>query len=486
MDDRTSEVFAREAEWAQLSGFLDDPDSESRLMVVYGRRRQGKSLLLQELARVSGALYWEAALQSREQNLASFSAAWTRWTKAPGPLRFQSWEEAFEFVFAYSPPKKRTRLALFIDEIGYLNDSSPEVPSLLQQHFGPGAASRRGVRVILCGSIFAQMTRLLGAGQPLRGRHSRVLKVDPFSYRVASSFWGLDDNPDAAFRLHALIGGTPAYKRFAGGETPKHADIDRWVVRHLLDPSSPLYFEGSLLIAEDPTLMDKALYWSVLNAVADGNRRRGEIATAIGRPDTALSQPLNVLLEGAWIDQQLDPLHKKASTILLTEPMLRAHRLLIAPERQRLDRGFGKAVWEDAQPRLARTIYGPHLEWLAGEWALRHASPEAVGGNLRLVGSTILRTGGQRFQLDLVGVEPDRNGDDKVCVVGEVKAERDPVGVGELERLDTVIPLLAKRASSRVRRLLVGRGGFTSELRRAVRKRPDVELVDLERIYRGD
>jgi AAA+ ATPase superfamily predicted ATPase len=482
MLQKPAAVFDREQEWAELARFLEDPAREPRLMVVYGRRRQGKSLLLQELARKAGGLYWEAAQQSREQNLASFSAAWSRWTRAPGPYRFASWEEAIETVFAHSGPHRRP--ALLLDEVGYLVETAPEVPSLLQRRFGPTTAAPP-VRMILCGSVFAQMTRLLGAGQPLRGRQSRNLRVDPFPFRVAARFWGLDDHPDAAFRLHALIGGTPAYKRFAGGEAPRHGNVDEWVVRHLLDPGSPLYFEGSLLVAEDPTLVDKALYWSVLNAVADGGRRRGEIAATIGRPDTALSQPLASLVEGAWVEQRPDPLHRRASTILLTEPMLRTHRLLIAPERARLDRGEATAVWQDAQPRLARAAYRPHLEWLAAEWALRHADPDSVGGSLRSVGATVLRSAGQRHQLDLVGVEPDRHGNDRVCVVSEAKAEREPMGIGELERLDAVIALVARRAKAQVKRLLVARGGFTSELRRTARRRRDVELVDLDRLYRG-
>jgi hypothetical protein len=87
-------IFNRDVEWVELNRLIDDPGPGSRLLVVYGRRRQGKSLLLQELAQARGGLYWEAAQQSREQNLASFSAAWGQWTGASGPVRFAGWQEA--------------------------------------------------------------------------------------------------------------------------------------------------------------------------------------------------------------------------------------------------------------------------------------------------------------------------------------------------------------------------------------------------------
>jgi hypothetical protein len=437
------------------------------------------------LAEESGGLYWEAALQSREQNLASFSAAWSLWTASAGPVRFESWHAALEAMFGAIPPRSKRRLAVFIDEIGYAVETAPELPSLLQQRLGPRAEREGYVAMVLCGSVFAQMTRLFAAGQPLRGRQSRILRVEPFSYRAAAEYWGLDEHPDAAFRLHALIGGTPAYKRYAGGELPKRGDVDRWAIQHLLDPSSPLFHEGSLLIAEDPSLVDKALYWSVLGAVADGQRRRSEIAKAIGRPEGALTQPFAVLAEGAWIELRSDPLHRKASSVLLTEPMLRTHRVLIAPERARLDRGDATAVWEDAQPRLARTVLGPHLEWMVAEWVLRHGEPESVGGSVRSAGPSVLRAGGQRYQVDLIGMEPDRNGEDRVCVVGETKAEREPMGVAELERLDTLVTRMRARTKPVVRRLLAARGGFTSELRRTARARRDIELVDLARLYHG-
>ncbi len=405
---------------------------------------------------------------------------------AAGRPRFLSWQDALEAVFAAPAEIASASRVVLFDEVGYLAESAPEFPSVLQRFFGPDADRHGTTAMVLCGSVYAQMTKLLAAGQPLRGRQSRNLRVDPFDFRTAGAFWGLQGNPDAAFRLHALIGGTPAYRRFAGGEAPEGGDIDRWVAKHLLSPASPLYQEGEILIAEDPTLYDKGLYWSVLNAIADGNRRRGDIAAALDRPSSALAQPLRVLSEGAWIEQRADPLHARASTVLLTEPMLRTHRVLIAAERYRLERGNAKAVWEDAQIRLARAVYGPHMEWMTADWLGRFASPETVGGTLRSVGPAVLRSGGLVLQLDLVVTEPSPKDADRVCAIGEVKADNAPMGVAQLARLDDAVEALRARKAPVVRRLLVARRGFTAELRRVARRRSDVELIDMARLYDGD
>jgi AAA+ ATPase superfamily predicted ATPase len=478
---KPAEVFDRESEWAQLERFVLN-DAESGLAIVYGRRRQGKSLLLQELAAQSQALYWEAAEQSRPQNLAGFSGAWSLFTASRGPVRFRDWEEALATVFTEG---RARRLYVFFDEVGYLVDTAPEFPSLLQRHLATRRARTGHTRVVLCGSVIAHMARLLAANAPLRGRHSLQLRVDPFDYRTAAAYWGLGDHPDAAFRLHALVGGTPAYLTYCGGARPVRGDIGRWTIPHLLDPASPLFHEGGLLIAEDASLSDKSLYWSILSAVADGHRRRGDIARAVGRPDGALSGPLDVLAAGGWIEQRPDPLHRRASTMVLTEPMLRTHRVLLRPELPRLRRGQAAAVWDDAQPRLARHVYGPHLEAIAAEWALSFAAPETTGGPVRTAAPAVLRSGGEVHQIDVVVTTPGREDQDLVGAIVECKAERTAMGVAELERLDHVGGLLGPRSIPDLHRLLVSAGGFTGELRRVARRRSEVHLVELDRLYHG-
>lgn len=465
-----------------LNDFVGDPMPGSRLAIVRGRRRQGKSLLLQALAAATSSFYWEAAEQSETQNLESFSVAWADFVGVRGPMRFRSWEEALAVTLAPTAAP----LGIFIDEVGYLIATSPAFPSLLQRHFGPASERSGTSRVILCGSIYAQMTQLLGPNAPLRGRHRLVVDVEPFGFREAAEFWGLTGNPDAAFQLHALVGGTPAYLRFAGDAKPARGNVGRWAADHLLRPSSPLFEEGRILVAQDPTLPDKALYWSVLGAVADGASRRSTIASAVGRAEAALAQPLTVLTAGRWIDMVPDPFHRRSTTVQIVEPIVRTHRVLIAPNSRRLSLGQASAVWTDAQHRIARLIHAPHLETLANDWVLRHAAPQSIGGMARLSAPGVFRRGGVANQIDVVAVEPDRNDVDRICAIGEVKAERSAMAAVELERLDRLVSELGSRAAPTVRRLLVARGGFTAQVQRLAHQRGDIELVDLDRLYGGN
>jgi uncharacterized protein len=476
---KPSGIFARDREWDLLTDHLVGGRVGSQLAVVLGRRRQGKSSLLEGAATATGGFYWEAAQQSREQNLAAFGEAWGLHIGSPAPLRFDDWAAALSIVFAQPSP------LILIDEVGYLVETAPEFPSLLQRYFGPKEERTGTARVVLCGSVIAQMTKLLAVNAPLRGRQHLVIDVEPFDFRSAGEFWGLSGNPDAAFRMHALIGGTSAYRRFAGGHAPERGNIDKWAIRYLLDPSSPLFHEGQLLVADDPTLVDKSLYWAVLGAVADGNSSRGAIAKAVGRTSPALTQSLDVLAAGRWIEQRRDPFRDRSTTIALTDPMIRSYRTLIAPERPRLAAGRAAEVWSDAQPKIARRIFAPHLEWMANDWLIRFASPDTAGGAARSSTPGVLRPRTQAWQIDIVALAPDRNDVDRVIAIGEVKATREAVGLQELARLDEIANALGDRGAAIVRRVLVGRAGFTAELQREARRRGDVELVDLDRLYGG-
>lgn len=488
--DRPEAVHAREFEWGELTGFAASAAPGTRFGVLCGRRRQGKTMLLQALAEATSGFYWQARQQSAQQNLTSLSAALTAFRSTGVPTRLANWEEAVDTLCGLSHPGSDGDgvVPVLVDEFGYLLVAVPGLASMLQAALSPlGRARRHGrARLVACGSALGQMRMLLDADSPLRGRADLELVVRPFDYRDAAAFWGLGANPDAAFRLHALVGGTPAYRDYTAGDLPADGDIDGWVVRHLLNPASPLFREGRIVVAEDAALSDQALYWGVLGAVADGLARRGDITAALGRPATSLGHALTTLTDAGWIDARVDPLRSKRTTFRLAEPIVRCHRLVVEPNEARLTlRRAGAEAWSEAAPLVASRIYGPHLEDLACQWVQTWAAPGTVGGEPALVGPSEVSLGGVRRQVDLVVVETTPRGGRRVLAVGEVKSEAEPVGPATLETVDAVADHLQGDQGSAVRRLLFARGAFTGPLRRLARARGDVELVDLHRLYHG-
>lgn len=486
---KPAELFSRDYEWETLTRFTSSTRVGTRLAVVAGRRRQGKTMLLQALCAEFGGMYWQARQQSSVQNLRSFGDALGAFLGSPGDLRFGNWEQAVDALFAELARREATTLVV-IDEIGYLLTAEPAFASHLQAALspsGPARVSGKG-RVILCGSAFGQMRKLIDADSPLRGRSDVELTVRPFGYRDASDFWGLRANPDAAFRLHALVGGTPAYRDF-GGDPPADGDIDRWVVSHVFDPASPLFREGRVVIAEDPALADQSLYWGVLGAISEGAKSRGEISAALGRASNAIAHALSIVVDAGWVVPEDDPLKDRRTTFRIAEPVVRFHRLVIEPNESRLIlRRSPATIWDDVLPVVRSQIYAPHLEHLAKEWVLGYASPESLGGTATSVGSSVLTTGRahERVQLDLVVTERTSKGGTRLIAIGEVKAGVAPVGVEQLAGLDAAEQRLKGEAVEPLKKLIVARGGFTGDLVREARRRPDVELVDLHRLYNGE
>jgi AAA+ ATPase superfamily predicted ATPase len=187
------------------------------LGIVYGRRRQGKTLLLELLAETTGGFAFTGLQQANAQNLAELAAVYASFAGVPS-ASFENWSAALEALLNVGDRLDRP-VPVILDEFPYLMAQAPELPSVLQRALSPRSVARQSgqVRLILCGSAFTVMRGLLGGSAPLRGRAKLELLVQPFDFRDAADFWGVLDDPELAFQLHALVGGTPAWRRLAVG-----------------------------------------------------------------------------------------------------------------------------------------------------------------------------------------------------------------------------------------------------------------------------
>lgn len=479
-------LFGRDTEWEELSEFATSRESGASLGLVYGRRRQGKTLLLESLALELGGFMFAATQQSQAQNLVDLGAAYASYRGLRQPVVFADYREALDELFRLGEERP---VMVIIDEFPYLVASTPALPSYLQQALSPLGYAREHTksRMILCGSALTAMSQLLGGGAPLRGRARLELIVRPFGFREAAEFWGAAD-PQLAFLLHALTGGTPAYKEMCGGTGPRSvAEFDHWVQRRLLNPASAMFREGGLLLREEPSISDPTSYAAVLSAISAGAVRRSEIAAALGRPASAIAHLLGGLADIGLIEQTEDALRGKRTTFTIAEPVVRLHQLITTRYEPELVAGRANRVWERNAPTVSAKIMGPHFEYLARQWCLQYADEETLGGPPSTVRPTEIgcreHQGGH--ELDVV-VANDPSSDGLITAIGEAKDTNHPVDMRQLRRLEHLRGLLpSRRIDLQPRLLLFSRSGFTSDLTDEAATRPDVELIDLDRIYRG-
>ena len=485
--EKPSWVFDREREWQGLAAFAADPSPRATLGVVSGRRRQGKSYLLQALAQETGGLYFAATEAIEAESLRLFADALVRHTREPIEQPFRDWNDAIRHLLTQFT---ETPTLVVLDEFPFLSRVSPALPSIIQRELGPGGAGTRSrVRLILCGSAMSVMGGLLSGRAPLRGRAGLELVVQPFRYRKAADFWGITD-PHLALRVHSIVGGTPAYgSEFVRGDAPAGPDdFDAWVRRTVLNPQTPLFREARYLLAEEADIREPALYHSVLAAIATGNATNGGIANYIGRRSDELSHPLTVLEDAALIVREPDLFRSGRATYRIAEPLITFYEAIMRRRWPELELGLADAVWAAAQRTFSTQVAGPHFEEICRSFATLSGA-DLFGELPAEVGHGVINDAGAREQLQVdvaVLADPASGSSRRILSLGEVKWG-EVMGMRHLARLARARDLLAAKKYDVGGTVLAcySAAGFDEELRRQAALK-GILLVGAEQLYAGN
>ncbi|UUU28076.1 AAA family ATPase [Streptomyces sp. DSM 40750] len=463
----------------------------------------GKTYLLRALVEELGGFYFGATAGTEAESLRQFSAALADHVRSPVPFSFATWDDAVSYLFGLAAPEKEgvapgregvgshatsgAPFLVVIDEFPYLAKVAPELPSLIQREIDRFQVERSHMRLLLCGSAMSVMGGLLASTAPLRGRAQLELVVRPFGYRAAADFWGVAAEPALAARLHAVLGGTPAYRRqFLADDVPASlGDFGDWICRTVLSPFSPLFREARYLLAEEADIRDTALYHSVLAAVAQGNTTRGGIAGYIGRKAVDISHPLNVLEDSHLLAREADIFRAGKSQYRITEPLINFYEAVMRPSWARLESGQAAEVWAGSAERFAAQVAGPYFEGMCREYvlgpgrSLLRTSLGEVGGGV--VSDPKAR---QQIQVDVAVVEQGSGGSrPMVALLGEAKWGT-VMGVNHLERLRRARDLLTGRGmdTEDCRLACFSAAGFSDALRSEA-EQGGVALVGLEELY---
>jgi hypothetical protein len=481
-EPKPAHLFDRDAEWKGLASFASDSRDGATLGVVSGRRRQGKSYLLQALADVFDGIYFPALELTEAVSLRLFADELIRFTGSPVPA-FRDWIDALQFMFRLATDRA---VPMVIDEFPFLVRVTPSLPSIIARELGPGGSgSGSRVRLLLCGSAMSVMGGLLAGHAPLRGRAGLELIVHPFGYTDAAEFWGISDSKLAVL-LHSVVGGTPAYRReLLRDDAPADlADFDGWVVRTVLNPQTPLFREARYLLAEETEIRDPSLYQSVLAAVAEGNATSGGIASYVGRKSNEIAHPLRVLEDCRLLIKEPDLFRSGRARYRIAEPLVTFYQSIMSRDWARLELGDASTVWRSARGRFLSQVVGPHFESLCRDYAIR-ADPQVFGGLPGEVGSGVVADPANRTQIevDVAVLAPAEHGRSRrVLSLGEAKWDR-VMDVRHVERLRRARDLLAVKGYDTNGTLLhcYSGAGFNSELRAL--QADDVRLVDLDQLY---
>jgi len=424
---KSGELVDRDLEWVALARFVE---RRQGLAVVYGPRRVGKSFLLDALCEAAGGYRYQSIAGSAATQLADFGRALGEWLGA-GALGLEGWADALERLTRLDAP------FVALDELPYLTEVTPELPSLFQRYVDDAA----GPPLILAGSALSAMSDLVEAQEPLYGRAGAVVVPAPLVGADLAALWGTRD-PLGALWVDAALGGLPGYRPLIAPPGPER---DVWMTEEVLAPGSPLLDAAEADLANVPEMQAlRGVYRAILAAIAAGERTFSSISRVAGLPSGALSRPLTALQQAGLVERVVDPLRARRDRYDLADPHLRFWLAILAPNRSRLQAGGAAEVWA----RVGETTWPSHV--LGPRWEAVARAHIARGGEedigpVDVVGVTTVSDRARRrsHEVDLLAVR-----DGRVVAVGEAKLRA--LGPADLDRLLRIRDLLGAPDASLV------------------------------------
>lgn len=416
---KPGKLIDRNLEWSTLERFLE---RRQRLAVVYGPRRVGKSFLLDALCEAGGGQRYQAIAGVPATQLVDFGRELGQ-KLGVGALRLDSWTDALDRL-------ARLELPFFaLDELPYLTEAAPELPSLLQRY----ADANAGPALILAGSALSVMSDLVQARAPLFGRAAAILVPAPLAGADLATLWQTRD-PRSALWIDAALGGRPGYRPLVA---PPGRRLDKWMIDEVLAPGSPLLdvAEADLADLADPPPL-RGVYRAILAAIAGGEHSFGAIARVAGLPSGALSRPLAALGRAGLVERIPDPLRARRDRYELADPHLRLWLALIAPNRSRFQAGGAAHVWAQLRETTwPSQVLGPRWEAVAREYLARGGCERL--GPPDVVGATTVSDRARRasHEVDLLALRAGQ-----VIALGEAKLR--PLKARDLDRLLRIRELL--------------------------------------------
>ena len=254
-------------------------------LVMYGRRRVGKTPLLQEFSKGKNAVFYSAQLKNDTLNLEEFSRIVQLHFDKMFISPFQNWSDAFSYISR----KAVERTVIIIDEFPFIADSNPSVKSILQHTIDHDWKNNNNLFLILCGSSVSFMeTDVMGSKSPLHDRQTSSLEILPFDYFESSLFFPGYTNEEKLL-AYGILGGIPRYLEAFDSNLTIEKNISGKIIRN----GAYLHEEPANLLKAE--LRETYIYNSILSALANGKNKVSEIASFIHEDISKVSKYLITL-----------------------------------------------------------------------------------------------------------------------------------------------------------------------------------------------
>ncbi|MGB9975818.1 ATP-binding protein [Thermovenabulum sp.] len=291
--------IGREQELSVLNKLYNE--NKFHFIVMYGRRRVGKTTLLTEFCKDKPSIFYVAEEHNDKIALESFSNKILSFFGLSGFVsRFESWEKAFLFI---AEQAKDRRIVLVIDEFPYIVNANKTIPSLLQNLIDHHLKNTK-LFFIICGSSVSFIEKeVLSYKSPLYGRRTAQMSVEPFNFYESRKFFP-NYNFEDQVTVYGILGGIPQYLNNFDDAKGIYENIKE----KILDKISYLYDEPKYLLKQE--LREPVMYNSIIEAIANGSSKLNEIATKVGMDTDKCSKYISTLID-LKIIEKLTPVEIK-------------------------------------------------------------------------------------------------------------------------------------------------------------------------------
>ena len=282
---RKLEIDTLEKEYARDGGFV----------VIYGRRRVGKTTLIKKFLEAKTAFYFLATEELESQSMKRLAGVLSRTIGNPlvQKAAFSDWLEIFQLIADYKPDEKKV---FVIDEFPYLVKVNEAFPSILQKAWDE-IFKDSNVMLILCGSLIGMMQKhALSYDSPLYGRRTAQIRLLPLSFMEV--YTAENHSFERAVEQFAVTGGVPKYIEFFEDDR----NLDEQIKETVLSKNGFLYEEPYFLLRSESLLAVN--YFSIIKAIADGNHKLGKIADSLRQSSSALMPYLSTLIDLGFVEKR--------------------------------------------------------------------------------------------------------------------------------------------------------------------------------------
>ncbi len=342
------------------------------MVVVYGRRRIGKTTMISRFSRDKRTLFFTAQQQTDANNLSDFCREIATFFSLPSGTRFESWRAAFEYL---ADRAAKEPFVFVFDEFPYAAAANASLVSALQIVIDHRFQNTR-LLMILCGSNQGFMEgEVLGQKSPLHGRRTAQMRIRPFDYRTAREMTPHASDEDA-FRYYACVGGVPYYLSNIDDGLSFRENLER------------LFFSSDGLLFEEPLMLLRqefrgpAAYNSLLRSLGTGANRQNEIADRSGVERTSVPKYLKALCDLDIVERLVpfgeNPATSRRGIYRFADACYDFWYTFVMPSAGDIEAGAGGIVAKAMPEDALDTYFGRRFERVCLQWMLRQSVSNAL------------------------------------------------------------------------------------------------------------